>query len=116
MEDNNYDEEYEARQFSSILNQMNRFESKHYSIDKLKAKTEKKMNRYKLLMYNKLLNILFGTISQHIRNLFQLFKQKTISVYYRAPPPEYVRAMVKMKERIERRKKIQEKYVLLYKL
>ena len=116
MEDNNYDEGYEARQFSSILNQMNQFESKHYSIHKLKTQTEKKMNRYKLLLYNKLLNILFGTLSQHIRNIFLQLKKNTISVYYKAPPPEYVQSMVKKKERIEKIKKIQEQYVIIYKL
>ena len=106
----------EAEQFSTLINQMNQFESKHYSIDKIRKQTEQKMNKYKLLMYNKFLNILFGTISQHLRKIFQLLKSNTISVYYKAPPVEYVQSMVKMKERIERRKRIQEQYVKIYKL
>ena len=69
-----YEDEYEESN-SELINQIAKFEASNSNIESLITKNEEKMNKLKLLLYQKFLNILFSILTLRLRKIFRLLEQ-----------------------------------------
>ena len=76
-EDLMYDDEYESVTQKEILSQISKMELTQ-SFQRLENKNKKSMNKLKLLLYQKFLNILFSILSQHIRKMIKNLNKLTL--------------------------------------
>ena len=75
-EDLMYEDEYESVTQKQILSQISKMDLSQ-SFQKLENKNKKSMNKLKLLLYQKFLNILFSILSQHLKKFIRYFNQLT---------------------------------------
>ena len=76
-EDLMYDDEYESVTQKQILSQISKMDDLSQSFQKLENKNKKSMNKLKLLLYQKFLNILYSILSQHLKKFIRYFNQLT---------------------------------------
>ena len=114
-----YEDEYEESN-SELINQIAKFESSNSNIQSLITKNEEKMNKLKLLLYQKFLNILFSILTLRLRKIFRLLEQSKNIKYLEKKgyvtnnkkyklPSFYVQSLNKQKERQEKLKFFQKK-------
>jgi hypothetical protein len=105
----------------SSFNQNNvKFHNIENAISKIKHSNEIKMNKLKLLLYQKFLNILFSTFSLNLRKDFRTFNEnvkylRIKSLGYKLKndqkfkcPDFYMKNLMKQIDRKEKKEKIQE--------
>ena len=71
-----YEDEYESVTQKQILSQISKMDLSQ-SFQKLENKNKKSMNKLKLLLYQKFLNILFSILSQHLKKFIRYFNKLT---------------------------------------
>ena len=114
-----YEDEYEESN-SELINQIAKFEVSNSNIESLITKNEEKMNKLKLLLYQKFLNILFSILTLRLRKIFRLLEQSKNIKYLEKKgyvtnnkkyklPSFYVQSLNKQKERQEKLKFFQNK-------
>lgn len=114
-----YEDEYEESN-SELINQIAKFEASNSNIESLITKNEEKMNKLKLLLYQKFLNILFSILTLRLRKIFRLLEQSKNIKYLEKKgyvtnnkkyklPSFYVQSLNKQKERQEKLKFFQKK-------
>ena len=113
---------YESIETSKMLEQLSQMESSSLNVNNtlkyLDKKNKKSLNKLRLLLYQKFLNIIFSILSQHVKKIIKELKQKSIKNFnnknkyilfnkkYKMPQ-FYLKSLQKQQERKEKNLLIQ---------
>ena len=112
---------YESVETSKILAQISQLESSNAQLKNLDKKNKSSLNKLRLLLYQKFLNILFSILKQNLRKIIKDFKEKSIKNFnnknkyilfnkkYKIPQ-FYLKTLQKQQERKEKNILIKKKH------
>ena len=116
---------YESIETSKMLEQLSQMESSSLNVNNtlkyLDKKNKTSLNKLRLLLYQKFLNIIFSILSQHVKKIIKELKQKSIKNFnnknkyilfnkkYKMPQ-FYLKSLQKQQERKEKNLLIKKKH------
>jgi len=116
---------YESIETSKMLEQLSQMESSSLNVNNtlkyLDKKNKRSLNKLRLLLYQKFLNIIFSILSQHVKKIIKELKQKSIKNFnnknkyilfnkkYKMPQ-FYLKSLQKQQERKEKNLLIKKKH------